>query len=163
MDVRPATVRDLEAIGLLWEEKSALHLREYDRGPDRQAFARRKAAAGLTFAQHLQDQLRSPERHVLVAEEKGKVVGFLNAVEKRRPSLFQEGRVLKVLDLHVQEGRRGQGVGSSLLAAAEELARKQGIAFVSLSAAVQNDRGLKFYKERGYHPHRLHFVKRLSS
>lgn len=162
MDIRAATVRDLEAIGHLWEEKGALHSREFDRGPARQGFARRNQAAALTFARHLQEQLRSPERHILVAEEKGQVVGFLNAVEKRRPSLYEASRVLKVQDLHVQEGKRGQGVGSALLAAAEEIAKKQGIAFVTLAASVANDRGLKFYQDRGYHPHRVHLVKKLS-
>ena len=70
------------------------------------------------------------------------ILGFIVA-EKRR----QTGHIITI-DV-VVEARRS-GVGSALLAAAEERLREGGAIAVELETAVNNDAAIRFYKEKGY-------------
>ncbi|WP_407648963.1 GNAT family N-acetyltransferase [Glycomyces albidus] len=60
----------------------------------------------------------------LVAERTGAVVGYLLAA--RVPTLFAGGTVLEILELAVDEGHRGDGIGSLLVRTATARARQAG-------------------------------------
>ena len=79
----------------------------------------------------------------LVGEREGKIVGFV-VVDRDRQG---QGHVITVDVL--PEGRRS-GLGSRLMAAAEERLRLLGCSVVILEAAVDNAAALAFYKRHGY-------------
>jgi ribosomal protein S18 acetylase RimI-like enzyme len=79
----------------------------------------------------------------LIAEgERNEVLGFIVA-EGQKAS----GHIITI-DV-VAEARR-LGVGSALLAAAEEQLLEAGVGAVALETAVNNDAAIRFYKEKGY-------------
>jgi len=78
-----------------------------------------------------------------VAEIDGKTVGFV-VIDRNREG---QGHVITIDVL--PEARRS-GLGSQLMAAAEERLRKLGCSTVFLEAAVDNAAALAFYKRHGY-------------
>jgi len=79
----------------------------------------------------------------LIAELEGRIVGFV-VVDRDRQG---QGHVITIDVL--PEARRS-GLGSCLMAAAEERLRTLGCAVVFLETAVDNGAALAFYKRRGY-------------
>ncbi len=77
------------------------------------------------------------------AEREGKIVGFV-VVDRDRQG---QGHVITIDVL--PEGRRS-GLGSRLMAAAEERLRTLGCSVVILETAVDNAAALAFYKRHGY-------------
>ena len=97
--------------------------------------------------------MRRPGSFTLVAESsaaeagtnggpQGEIVGFVVAEARRKT-----GHII-TLDV-VPEARR-EGVGSTLLDAAEEQLRKAGAVAVALETAVNNAAAIRFYKQKGY-------------
>ena len=79
----------------------------------------------------------------LVAELAARIVGFVIGVRERKG----QGHIITI---DVIAEARGAGVGSRLMAAAEERLRSLGSEVVFLETAVNNDAALAFYKRHGY-------------
>lgn len=91
--------------------------------------------------------MQRPGAFTLVVEGDGdskasSVLGFIVAEVQRR-----NGHIITI-DV-VAEARR-LGVGSALLAAAEEQLLESGVEAVTLETAVNNDAAIRFYKGKGY-------------
>ena len=67
-----------------------------------------------------------------------------------------------VSNLYVRPDRRGEGIGATLLAAAEAALADAGADVVALEALVANERARGFYTEHGYEPNRVELKKALS-
>ncbi len=79
-----------------------------------------------------------------VAAAKGKVVGYSLV-------LFRNGStVARLYSLAVDGAARGAGVGASLLADAERVARRRGARVLRLEVRPGNRRALRLYRARGY-------------
>jgi ribosomal protein S18 acetylase RimI-like enzyme len=68
-----------------------------------------------------------------------------------------------VENIFVVRGRRGEGIGSALLGAAERRLYERGVDTVSLEVMARNDRALSFYRRQGYISHRVELEKRPES
>jgi ribosomal-protein-alanine N-acetyltransferase len=79
----------------------------------------------------------------LVAELDGRILGFV-VVDRDRHS---QGHVITI---DVLPGAQRSGLGSRLMATAEERLRALGCSVVFLEAAVDNAAALAFYKQHGY-------------
>jgi ribosomal protein S18 acetylase RimI-like enzyme len=66
-----------------------------------------------------------------------------------------------VTNLFVRSDRRGEGIGSALLSAAERALAEAGADAVALEALADNDRARAFYDNRGYDAHRIEFRKEI--
>jgi ribosomal protein S18 acetylase RimI-like enzyme len=64
-----------------------------------------------------------------------------------------------VENLYVRPEFRGQGIGSQLLAAAEQRLRDHGADAVALNVMADNEDARRFYRDHGYTPHRLELEK----
>jgi ribosomal-protein-alanine N-acetyltransferase len=108
---------------------------------------------GISYSQvELLSYIRRPKSLALVAERAGgrehgaeipSTVGFI--VAECGPG--QAGHIITI-DI-VAQARRS-GLGSKLLAAAENRLREQGCAWVFLETAVDNEAAMSFYKRHGY-------------
>ncbi len=82
-------------------------------------------------------------RHYLVAEdEAGQVIGY--------GGLLAAGTQADVVTLAVSTARWGQGIGSQLLAALLDEARRRGCAEVFLEVRMDNVRAQRLYRDRGF-------------
>lgn len=79
----------------------------------------------------------------LVAEEDGKIVGFITGE-------FMLGSYIYIDVLSVDSTLRGKGIGKDLVRNFEKLAKKKGVKFVHLTAPKFNKKTVKFYEKNGY-------------
>lgn len=77
---------------------------------------------------------------VFISEKQ--VVGYVNA-QTLCPECF-------IGNLAVKKDCRGQGIGTALLRALIETAKKRGCAFVSLEARVSNTAAIRLYEKTGF-------------
>lgn len=152
MDVEPADVEDVDHLADLWVEMAdgqrdhGSHLlADANRERVREAMARHAVVGGL-----------------LVAREDDETVGFV-MFEPTGGGYVEDVRCGVVRNLYVVPDRRGGGVGSTLLAAAEDALATAGVDVVRLEVIADNDRARAFYADRGYEPHRVEFEKPLGS
>ncbi len=76
-------------------------------------------------------------------DSKGRaVLGFIVAESRRRSG--------HIITIDVVSQARRLGVGSALLASAEDQLRAAGAEVVALETAVNNETAIRFYKEKGY-------------
>lgn len=119
-------------------------------------------ADGSTLKQRLEALITGESALLLVAELKGKVVGYIHG-EMVNYLLFA-GREMLVSELFVMEGVRGRGVGKALLSAIESEAVSQKCFRISvLNSRERESYKRGFYPSLGYEerPHTANFTKRL--
>ncbi|PSP54586.1 hypothetical protein BRC82_09600 [Halobacteriales archaeon QS_1_67_19] len=68
-----------------------------------------------------------------------------------------------VQNVYVVERRRNEGIGSSLLAAAEAALTDAGADAVALEVMADNEAARRFYRRHGYDPHRVELEKPVES
>lgn len=101
---------------------------------------------------------------IMVAKTSGQVIGYASLLIEVSP---EEDRdeidylFAYVPDLGVAQGMRGQGVGTALLAACEERARRAGRKWIRLSVLAANGDAFRLYRRLGYDPHIVMLEKRL--
>ena len=87
--------------------------------------------------------IRRQSSLTLVAERAGKLAGYIVAERGGR-------KVGHIITLDVRAEARRSGLGSRLMAAAEERLRGMGCASVLLEVAVENAAAIAFYQRQGY-------------
>ncbi|USZ68140.1 GNAT family N-acetyltransferase [Halorussus salilacus] len=150
--VEAGTLEDVDAVADRWvslaegQRAFGSHLlAEDNRERVRDALARRAVAGEL-----------------LVARADEEVVGFVSfGVESGR---YEQDTTRGVVqNIYVAPECRREGVGSELLAAAEESLVESGVETLTLEVMADNDAAREFYRCRGYRPHRIEMEKRPES
>lgn len=151
--VTPATAADVDAVTDLWvalAEGQRTHgstlLAEANRATVREWVARSVVTGELLVAR---DDADDPIGFVGFAIDRG---GYDR--DRTRGT---------VNNLFVVPERRGEGIGTALLRAAERALAEAGADAVALEALTDNDRARAFYADQGYEPHRVELTKSLSA
>jgi len=88
--------------------------------------------------------LASPSAAVLVAEERGQVLGGALL-------FFRRGaKAARLYSIAIAQTARGQRLGTALLNAAEREARRRGCAAMKLEVRTDNTPAIALYEKRGY-------------
>lgn len=127
MRIRPAAAADTQAIHELVQRAYAHYVPRMGGppGPMQEDYAAKVAEGGTS-----------------VAEEDGEIVGLL--------VLGREPDHLVVENVAVDPGRQGEGIGRSLLAFAEKVARDAGLSTIRLYTHVTMTENRAFYPRLGY-------------
>ena len=135
------------------------------------ALCRQWAAEGLTrnYRADTEEELsRRLGECFLVAESCGSIVGFaIGAIRSTEANEFVEGVLddqplyLEVQDVYVAAGRRGRGIGASLMRELIAGARTRGVTN-SLVYSANRDylRTARFYEKLGYGMWHIHMTRR---
>jgi len=67
----------------------------------------------------------------------------------------------KIQDLVVAEEARRHGVGSALMARAQDIFRKRGFSFMRICSLASNEAAVNLYEKQGFSPFEMTFVKEL--
>ncbi|WP_324758311.1 GNAT family N-acetyltransferase [Haloarcula sp. GH36] len=152
MELRPAQRGDTDAIVDLW---IALAADQRAHGSHLSADSNRASIREVVLRRAVSDRL-----WVALTDEE--IVGFVMfAIESGR---YDQDVVRGVVEnLYVVPPARDDGIGSELLAAAENVLTDRGVDVVSLEAMADNERARRFYRTHGYTPHRITFEKSTES
>jgi GNAT superfamily N-acetyltransferase len=151
IEVRLFDPADAEAVAIAIVDSSIHHTAlEPDRyrvlDPDQ------VAAEYRAGRQHPADQ-PSDETATFVAELAGRVVGVLD-IHVARPAGAHQPRIYAYIpEVAVVAAARGRGIGTALMMAAEDWARRNGCAWTVLDYNAHNPDAGRFYRDRlGYRP-----------
>ncbi|HWZ86189.1 MAG TPA: GNAT family N-acetyltransferase [Thermoanaerobaculia bacterium] len=100
-------------------------------------------------AERLRELSSHPDHAILVAEEKGRVAGW---IQVSLPRIFETPRRAEIAGLVVDEAVRGRGIGSGLVAAAAAWAREKGCLALRVRTNVVRERAQAFYRRAGFGP-----------
>ena len=154
--IRAATSADADAVGRLGAALLSVHY-EFDR----QRFMRPEEDCHTGYAAFLTAQLDDPDALVLVAEEGGKVKGYLYAaIEPRNWKELRE-EAGYIHDLFVDATRRASGIGGALLDAAFDWLKQRRVPRVVLGTASQNDSARRLFERHGFRPTMIEMTKEL--
>ena len=145
LTVRPAAPADLPAIGRLGALLIQLH-HEFD--PQR--FIAPIPRTEQRYASFLGSQLDKKDAVVLVAVEKGEVVGYAFATVEGYDYMSLRGPAGVLQDIVVDPAHRRQGIGGKLLDAALEELQIRGAPRVVLSTAAQNESAQHLFASAGF-------------
>lgn len=108
------------------------------------------------------DALRAePGSSVLVAEERGELIGLASA--SVIPLLHEDGSWCRISALVVSSDRRRAGVGKALMDAVEGFARSRGCRYSEVTSGERPERAAahRFYEGLGYEEVSRRFLKTL--
>jgi len=97
--------------------------------------------------ERLAQAIAGPNSRVLIAEDRGCLIGFLTAYLEFSSVRF--GRRCWVEGLAVDPRRRSQGVGDQLLQAAQAWARRAGATHLELDSGLARTDAHRFYEREG--------------
>lgn len=89
------------------------------------------------------------DRIALIAEDAGERVGFLLMVASLSDEVTGQDQAF-VAYMAVERDRRGGGIGSALLSAAEDEARTRGLPYIALMVTEENASARALYDRAGY-------------
>jgi ribosomal-protein-alanine acetyltransferase len=87
---------------------------------------------------------RSPTADLLVAADADRILGYAVLLHRRG------GRSARLYSIAVGAEEAGRGIGSRLLAAAEERAKARGAERLHLEVRADNPAAIRFYRRKGY-------------
>ena len=118
-------------------------------------YAQGVMGGGKPLGDHVQQtliqQLQQYAEHVILLAFEGEVAIGL-AIAFPGFSTFQARPLLNVHDLAVHENARGKGVGTALLTAMEQEARRRGCCKVTLEVRSDNEVAMGLYRKLGFGP-----------
>jgi len=102
------------------------------------------------------DILANPEG-IFVAEDQGKVVGFITA------RLDPVTRIGWIVNMAVRPKHQGRGIGKQLLAKILDYLRAQGMEYAKIETLEQNEVGKVFYPKAGFQEiaRQIHYLMEL--
>ncbi|MFB6221685.1 MAG: N-acetyltransferase family protein [Halolamina sp.] len=149
MEIEPATMEEADRLADLWVELArdqrahGSHLDpETNRASVREGLARHIVTGGVFVA-------RAAD---------GRLAGFVQFAPEEG-SYEQDVERGVVENLYVRPEHRGEGVGSELLARAEQALLDAGADRVGLEVLADNEGARRFYARHGYEPHRVELEK----
>lgn len=131
--IRPASEQDLSTVAWLFDQYRQFYKQASD--PD-------------GAVQFLQERLTRKESVLLLALEDGEMIGFTQLYPIFSSVSMKKAWLLN--DLFVAQNQRGKGVGTKLLDAAKDMARKSGAAWLMLQTGADNTTAQSVYEKNGW-------------
>jgi ribosomal protein S18 acetylase RimI-like enzyme len=98
-------------------------------------------------AAYVSSYLEGMNNKILLAERQGRVDGLLSY--SVRPDLYHAGNSVLIEELVVDEGCRGEGLGSALIIALMEKLQELDCREVCLAVMPDNEPAIRFYRSHG--------------
>jgi ribosomal protein S18 acetylase RimI-like enzyme len=157
VNIRPATPKDLAAIGKL----GALLVREHH-DFDPQRFIAATSGTENGYGSFLGTQLAEPNIIILVAERDGKVIGYTYAGVEGTDYMALRGPAGAVYDIVIDPAHRKQGIGRMLLDATIEALKARGVPRVVLSTAERNGAAQRLFDRAGFRRTMIEMTRELN-
>ncbi|HVP35441.1 MAG TPA: GNAT family N-acetyltransferase [Terriglobales bacterium] len=146
MVIRKATTKDLESIGLLWQEFMDFH-------KERDPIFARSTEGHEHFKEFIAGHLEKDSSLVLIAEQDGAAIGYCLAMLSKYPPVFEAKEYGTIYDLAVTQKFRRAGIGEKMYKVAEKWFFEHGVHRIELRVAVSNEVSTTFWRKMGFKPH----------
>jgi ribosomal protein S18 acetylase RimI-like enzyme len=142
--IRLAKQEDADAIARMWEDLVRYHHIMDSDLPDS------APNGGKVYAHRITDRLNDTHTRVLVAEEDGKVVGYvLGVIVDLVPEMFVQEDGGFLADIYVDEAYRGKGIGRALVEALRVWFGECGVRYFEWYVASHNENARAFWRAVG--------------
>ena len=141
IELKTATLHDLEPIKSMYCDFFACHA-------ELQPLYYKKSDSG----DYPSNIIKSETADIIIASEAGNIVGFVHVSEEKTPpydSLVQYCYAVCV-DLFVLPLHRKNGIGTMLIGAAKDWAKRRGFAYIELNALANNGEAVRLYEKEGF-------------
>jgi GNAT superfamily N-acetyltransferase len=146
INIREAVENDLAVMAELWKEMMDFH-KELDR------FFTRKATGYQEWIKFITGHISKETSCVLVAESKGRIVGYSLAIISEYPPVLTIKRYGLFQDLAVTADYRRCGVGENLFDKMLKWFRGHGIKRMEVRVSVHNELSTAFWRKMGFKPY----------
>jgi ribosomal protein S18 acetylase RimI-like enzyme len=144
IEIREATEHDIESLSLL---ASSTFIDAYDDlSPEESAIY---VSEFFTHAK-LEGLVRSPESHILVADE-GSLVGYILLEKGESPVSTSIPFQIECVRLFVKKSAQGRNLGSRLLDEGLRISRQNSFDALWLKVWDENESAIRFYEKKGFH------------
>ncbi|MAG91304.1 hypothetical protein CMO83_01355 [Candidatus Woesearchaeota archaeon] len=159
MPIRKANLKDVESVVLLWKE----FMRENNSFKSKEVLKvdQFNNDASNLFRKFVINNIKSKNSVVLVAEEKSKIVGFIQAQIKDNLKVYKVKKIGHISDLFVKRNYRKRNMSSVLKNFAFKWFKSKKIKYVSLQTEIRNKLAHKIYEKWGFFEHNLTLYKKL--
>lgn len=108
-------------------------------------------------ARHLDDDVRRDREGIVVAENDGRIVGFISSW------LDIDAGIGHIPNISIVPECRGQGLGRKMITMAFDRFREAGLSHAKIETLIQNQIGNHLYQSMGFKPiaQQVHFVANL--
>lgn len=113
------------------------------------------------YERYLRAAMAAKDTKVLVASDKGKVVGYVMAMIRKSTPAWKRGKYGYIDEMAVTEDYRRQGIGSQLLKEIMDWFRSENLDMIELSVAARNPVGYSFWKKHGFRDYVHHLYLKL--
>lgn len=152
MYIRKAEKKDIPQIETLLYQVAKVHS---DGRPDLFQAATKKYSS-----EELNELLEDYSRPIYVAEEEGKILGYVFCIfQENNSNLLTHIKTLYIDDLCVLEGIGGKGVGTKLYQHVIKIAKQSGCYNVTLNVWACNEEAKAFYEKCGLHVQKIGMEK----
>lgn len=143
--IRPATTADLETL-------LAVATRTfYDAFVTTNTPENMQAYMSTAFTlEQFQQELDDPQSTFVLAELKGRAVGYAKLIRSEVPACVTEPKAIELSRLYVDQNVLGAGIGPALIQRCFELARQDGFRAMFLGVWEHNPRAQAFYRKWGF-------------
>lgn len=143
--IRKATSQDYDELCVVMDQIDALHR-------DNAPHLFQKPTGPVRDRDYILGLLADENVGLFVAEQEGKLVGFVHVVIRDAPAvpIFVPRRYAIIDSIAVREEYRGQGIGHALMAPAHDWAIAKGATSVELNVYEFNKHAIAFYQALGY-------------
>jgi len=143
MEITKAQPSHISGIVELWKE-----LMDFHKALD--PFFTRSEEGHVSFGRHTKKLLESEDALVLVALDKGNIIGYAISEIVERPPVFQRRKYGIISDMAVKSTHRRKGIGEQMLKKLLKWFQLQNISRIELRVVVQNKIGYSFWKKHGF-------------
>lgn len=141
LNIRGATLEDLEDIKNL----NSLVMFE---NPSFDSDIVEDFAHSTAGDKYFKEAIEDKEGIFLVAEEDGKLVGYING--RKTDFMYRKSRYFEIENLGVIPQTKRKGFGSKLMEDFTKIAKDRGFQKIYLNCYAKNQEALEFYKHKGY-------------
>ncbi|MHA1906926.1 MAG: N-acetyltransferase family protein [Candidatus Thorarchaeota archaeon] len=145
IEIRPATIEDVDAFIDLQKESRAYH-EELD---SRFRFAYAPDADDSMKA-YFTKQCESDMAWTGLAFHDGSLIGYIEAVIRERPPIFVTRTIGFIEGLYLKSETRGKGIGSRLWNMAFDWLKEHEVTKIRLWVAVKNPLAVEFWGAKGF-------------
>jgi len=163
MKIRKGTIKDVEKIWDLEVESRKYHKKLTDKKYSLLNKSNIDKKARTDFIKDYTKDLKKKARKIifLVAEEKGKIIGYIIGIDGKWDWSDNPPRALRIWDLEVLQKYRKKGIGTKLIKELEKISKQKGIKFLSLNVWKKNKPALRIYTKNRFDLFSHEMIKKL--